>query len=796
MPAPGDKAQEWLPATVPGCVHTDLMANGVTPDPFYGMNELDVRWVESRQWVYRKKFHVPPTLLQHHAVTLVCEGLDTFADIRINGRRAGTTANMFIDHRLNVKRFLKEGENSIEIYFDSPVTHAKALEKREGALRVALEPHRVYVRKAQYSFGWDWGPKLTTSGIWRSIFIEAHNVARVAHPFFRLVSVGKEGAIVEVTANVERFRQARLNARISVAGHGTTLERTIPVRGTRVHCRLHIQDPKLWWPNGYGDQPMYEGTIVLLRKNDPVSEISVSFALRTVKLIQEKDQEGRTFIISINGKKIFCKGADWIPNDTFLPRVQNFTYSRLLRLAADAHMNMLRVWGGGVYESDLFYETCDRLGLMVWQDFMFACGEYPESQWFLTQVDQEVGKTLRRLRNHPSIVVWCGNNECEWLFCNENPGKTPDDMTGALIFGKILPHLCRRLDRSRIYWRSSPFGVGFPNDESNGTRHQWQVWSYWEDFHKYEQDRGRFVAEFGFQAPANRATLEEALHPDHRSPQSPQMEHHNKQVEGPERLYRFQAAHHRVAVDFGEFIYKAQLVQAEALKRAVEHWRRRKFLTAGSIFWQLNDCWPVSSWAIIDSKLRPKAAYFYAKRFFAPLLVSFRADKTAREVWLTSDIDDPVKGVLHLSLDSFEGETRWQREHACDCPPHRSVMIAGVPPTSLQGIDPARHYLRAQIVVQGTVVAENRMLLAEPKHCVFPKPRIAIDVKNPGGNTFTVWARSATFVKDLCVGLAGLDGMFEDNYFDLDAGGARTITCQADTTLRTFRRSLRITSLV
>ncbi|HMD13440.1 MAG TPA: glycoside hydrolase family 2 protein, partial [Bacteroidota bacterium] len=322
---------------------------------------------------------------------------------------------------------------------------------------------------------------------------------------------------------------------------------------------------------------------------------------------------------------------------------------------------MIRVWGGGIYEQDIFYNLCDQMGLMVWQDFMYACGEYPQVGWFLRQAKIEAEQVVKRLRNHPSIVLWCGNNECEWLFCTENPDKTPDDMTGSKIFRKILPEICNAFDGSRPYWRSSPFGKDFPNAESNGNHHQWMVWSYWKDYKEYEKDQARFITEFGFQAPANRRTFEEMTVPDDRQPQSPVMEHHNKQVEGTERLLRFQAAHYRLSTSFDGFIYKGQLVQADALKCAVEHWRRRKFLTSGSLFWQLNDCWPVSSWSVVDSSLQPKAGYYAAKRFFAPVLLSFKQTDKGVEVWVTNDRLERFSGEITVQMKSFQGKSFWKK---------------------------------------------------------------------------------------------------------------------------------------
>ena len=520
---------------------------------------------------------------------------------------------------------------------------------------------------------------------------------------------------------------------------------------------------------------MYLAVVSLIYEGKVIDRITVPFAIRKVKLVQEKDREGKSFIVEVNGKNIFCKGADWIPGDSFIPRIADSTYETLLHLARNAHMNMIRVWGGGIYEQDTFYDLCDRLGLMVWQDFMFACGEYPGEPWFLTQVKEEAEKAVRRLRNHPSIVIWCGNNECEWLFCTENPGKTVDEMRGARIFREVLPDVCRRLDNTRPYWRSSPFGEGFPNDESNGTHHQWTVWSNWRDYKEYSNDNARFVAEFGFQAMANLKTMEEISLREDRHLQSAVMEHHNKQVEGPERLIRFQAAHYRVNDDLDDFIYKSQLVQAEALKHAVEHWRRRMFRTSGTLFWQLNDCWPVSSWAVVDSALRPKAAYYYAKKFFAPLLVSFKQIPRGVEVWITSDFDRRQAVELSVSVRSFNGGKSSVKARTVSIPPNASRQVMMVDEAIVKSVDSTRQYLHANVLMQGRVVSENRFFFVEPKHLQLPRPAVTFSVTSAGDGELKMVLRASKFVKNVRVEVKGGGVTFSDNYIDIDAGAKGVI---------------------
>lgn len=795
LPANNRGITEWMNAAVPGTVHTDLLANRAIPDPFYRMNELDVQWVDSQQWVYRKPFVVDEHFLSAREVELVAEGLDTYARIRINGKGVAETANMFVEHRLSVKQFLRRGTNVIEIMFDSPVARSKKLQKKYGKLDVALEPHRVYVRKAQYSFGWDWGPRLATSGIWRNIFLEASSHPILRHPFVKVVSANKREAVIELSVEIHSTANVPLKLRTVVTGENcvVTNARTARVKGTTF--RLTIPNPKLWWPNGHGEQPLYTAAFTLLRDGTEIHALQTPFAVRTVRLLQEQDAEGESFVIEVNGAKIFCKGADWIPSDSFLPRIANTTYEKLLAMARDAHMNMIRVWGGGCYEQDVFYNLCDKLGLMVWQDFMFACGEYPEQPWFLRQVEKEATKVVKRLRNHPSIVLWCGNNECEWIFCAGNPGKGPDDMSGATIFRDLLPEAVRKFDGTRPYWRSSPFGKGSPNDESNGNHHQWLVWSSWKDYKEYENDNARFVTEFGFQAPANSRTYDSVTRLSDRHMQSQVIEYHNKQVEGTERLFRFQGAHFQLGTNFGDFIYKGQLVQAEALKTAVEHWRRRKFKTAGALFWQLNDCWPVSSWAVIDSALRPKAAYYYSRKFFAPVLVSFKTVGGRIEVWGTNDLLLPVDATLEATLNSFTGKTIWSRSKRARLAANSSKVLGAIISSEYVDEDLSTCYLLARLRSEVGLISENRFFFLEPKHLNLPKAKVQTDLKRIEEGKFELTVRADKFLKYVFVEIEGEEPMFEDNYFDLDARESKRLVFDSRRPMNNLRKRLKFTWL-
>lgn len=791
---PSDKRmlKRWLNALVPGTVHLDLLRNRIIPDPFYRMNENDVQWVDAVCWLYRKEMIIPEEFLSERKVNLIAKGLDTYATITWNGRRAGECANMFIEHRFDVKQFLRRGKNIVEILFDSPTVRSKALEKQYGTLGVALEPHRVYIRKDQYAFGWDWGPKLATSGIWKDIRLEAYSHSRLRDPCVKVMSVSKREATVVLSAEIERLDRSDLTFLGQVDGHGISVSVKKKVKGDKISVALRVPHPNVWWPNGYGEQPLYNAIFILRMNNAEIHSTVVPFGIRVIRLLQEADSAGISFIFEINGKKIFCKGANWIPADSFLPRIPQATYESLLQMAKGAHMNMIRVWGGGIYEQDVFYRLCDKLGLMVWQDFMFACAEYPETKSFVKNVQAEAEQVVRRLRNHPSVVIWCGNNECEWLYCKENPEKTPDDMQGAKIFREILPIVCRKNDGTRPYWRSSPFGKGYLNDESNGNHHQWLVWSGWQDFKAYGKDMARFITEFGFQAVPDRQTIGKVTLSADRFPQSEVMEHHNKQLEGIERLVQFQSAHYRLGSDFGDFIYKSQLTQAEALKFGVEHWRRRKFKTAGTLFWQLNDCWPVSSWSVIDYGLRPKAGYYFAKKFFAPFLVSFKNTSETTDVWITNDIFEEVSFDLTVAFRSFDGKIYWVKNLKIRIPSNSSKRVHGVNRNRCSAYDLRRAYIHARLKLDGHVVSENRFFFKEPKHLLLTSPRIETRLEKISNHVILLTAQSAGFAKSVRVEFTGADVKLDDNYFELDPGEPRTITLLTSCSVNELRKRINL----
>ncbi len=485
---------EWIPASVPGCVHTDLMAAGRIPDPFQRMNVAAVKWVAEKDWLYVREFDVGAALLQNDRVELVCEGLDTFAAVVLNGREIARVENAFHEHVFEVKDALCEGTNTLAVRFDSSNRVATGRQQQYGKLPSSFFGPAPYARKPQYATGWDWGPVLPSCGVWRDIFLRAFNTARI-ESVHAPVQVDGDTGTVRVSVEVKCAGDAplALEAVLSREGKAVASAEVGDVRGC-ANVELRAEHPYLWWPAGSGDPDLYDLSVCLRAGDKELDRRELRVGFRTCEVERTPDAEGESFIFRINGRRIYCKGANWIPADSFPSRIPREKYRELLEMAVDQNANMLRVWGGGIYEPDLFYDLCDELGLMVWQDFMFSCADYPDLDWFHGLVRAEAASAVKRLRNHPSLVLWCGNNENQWA--HEEWGW-PAKFSAEKIYHDILPETCQRLDPTRLYWPSSPYGGPKASCETHGDTHDWNVWHRGRDYDVYRKSRARFVSEFG-----------------------------------------------------------------------------------------------------------------------------------------------------------------------------------------------------------------------------------------------------------------------------------------------------------
>ena len=688
---------DWKQGTVPGCVQLDLIELGEVSDPFYRLNEIEMHRLEEKEWSYRKTFTLDRAARDSDRVELVFEGIDTYADVYLNDTFLGRTENMFIAHRFEVTGILQEGENTVTVRFGSPLTTIKTLERNSPiSLQAGGESARPYVRKAQYAYGWDWGPRIAQVGLWRPVYIEVIREARLCEPYFCTEKLADGRAQVRIQAAVDQYGDgpvAGLSARIQISLDGAVqAQAEAAVRNLRGRLGLAtscpIDQPHLWWPNGLGEQPLYDIRIQLLREGELVDELCFRSGIRTVRLLQQEDSEGVSFVFVVNGVKVWAKGANWIPADNLLPRLRPEDYRELVALACEANMNMLRIWGGGIYEAPAFYQACDEMGIMVWQDFMYACAQYPdEFDWFQDLARAEARAVVTALRNHPSIVLWCGNNENTWGFAEWCDNGEPKYL-GNTIYREILPDVCGELDPSRPYWVSSPYGRTTPNSMGNGDRHSWTVWSRWEDYAGYLSDTGRFLSEFGFQAmPAWRTVLYYTA-PEDRSILSPVMVGHNKMVNGMERLVRFLVGRLGFPKDLQSFVYLTQFNQAEAIKTGVEHWRLRGYLTSGALYWQFNDCWPVASWSCVDYFKRKKGLFYYSRDFFSSVLPILRHEQDPSGgdhivLYGVSERQEEVRAKVRMTSYDLDGTRRAEQRFPVTLAPQSVTKLASYRPAEL-----------------------------------------------------------------------------------------------------------------
>jgi beta-mannosidase len=785
------KEGSWLPAMVPGNVHTDLLAAGEIPDPFYSDNELQVLWVGEADWLYRRAFTVPEWFLAHDQVLLRCKGLDTLATIWLNGKAIGRADNMFRTWEFDVKEYLQPGENEIEIRFDSAVRAGREKLAERYLHNWGIDSHKLpggnYIRKAAYHFGWDWGPRLVTCGIWRDIDLQAFD-SRLGDVQVTQDHNQAGQMRLGVAVTVEKGDKQKLSISCAVSLDGQrVIDGETAVAGDEAAFELPITEPRLWWPNGLGEQPLYEVEVRLMDEAGAVVDTwQKQIGLRTLALDRHVDAWGESFQFVANGVPFFAKGANWIPADSFVTRIPDNHYWQLLADAAAANMNMLRVWGGGIYEQDIFYDYCDRLGLCVWQDFMFACATYPTyDAAFMASVEQEAIDTIRRLRHHACLALWCGNNELEQGLVGEEWTQiTMAKADYAALFDELLPELVAEEDPQTDYWPGSPHSPqGNRYDWNNprwGDAHIWAVWHDKEPFEYYRTCKHRFCSEFGFQSFPEPRTVETYTETEERNITSYVMEHHQRSGIGNQTIIHYMLDWFRLPTSFESTLWLSQIVQGTSMRYAVEHWRRSVPRGMGTLYWQLNDCWPVASWSSLDYFGRWKALHYMARRFYAPVIISGVEDlaRGTVAVHVTSDRVHEEPGEARWLVTRVSGERVGQGNLPLVIP-----ALADLPLVELdlqQWIDqygPRDLLLWLELVDgKGQLLAENLVTLVRPKHLALQEAQIeVISTKQYG----TVTAVTLEAQKPaLWVWLeAEADAVrFSDNFFHLQPGRPLTVT--------------------
>ena len=821
---------EWLPATVPGGVHTDLMALGKIPDPFVSDNELKVMWVAETDWEYRRTFIASAGLLAAENIALICDGLDTIADVYLNGTYLGHAENMFRRWEWDVKPLLIAGENEIRIVFGSPLRFIAGKQAQlplQGGGDIPGGPH---LRKAPCHFGWDWGPKLPPIGIWKELRLEGFSER------FNDVHLRQnlENGIATLSAEIHADERIDAELKISMTVVSPTGERfaaetellsdfvsypdedfsmdlgDFPEDDQNFDCfaviSIQIPNPQLWWPNGYGSQPLYEVEITLKDGETVLDQRTYRIGLRTIELRQEPDQWGKEFTFYVNGVRLFAKGADWIPTDSLPTRITESMLEGLLKSAVDANMNMLRVWGGGYYPEDMFYDLCDRYGILLWQDFMFACGIYPADADFFENVRIEAIENVRRLRHHAALALWCGNNEMEQGWCDWGWNKPDDPLNQRLkdgydrMFHQMLPDLLEFEDPDHPYWPSSasadtPFEGA--NNQVQGDCHYWDVWHGRKPFTAYRTQFPRFMSEFGFQALPPLKTIATYADPADWNMTSYVMEHHQRSGSGNGLMIAQMTDTFRMPKDFASLVYLSLLLQAEGIRYGVEHWRRNRSRVSGTLIWQLNDCWPVASWASLDYFGRWKALHYAAKRFYAPLLLSVEDVGKVMKIHITSDLVEPVDTLVHWRLETLDGEILQKGEQSVRAMALADTFVGSYDFSSQISPENQRNTVFVcEMWRSGNRVACCTTPFVANKHLELRAPDLNIQTRVEGSTLF-VDVSAQTLARFVELSIDGADPVFSDNYFDVPAGAIVTVTCPlpAGLTLDQARKAVSLRSI-
>ena len=742
-----------IPATVPGCVHTDLLAENLIPDPYYGQNELDVQWIGENDWQYHCAFEVSAETLAKERLELVCEGLDTVATLELNGEVVGTSEDMHLAYRFDAKPYVRAGANTLCITFRSALEYACEQVERLGYLPNSAYPHPFnFIRKMACNFGWDWGPSLVTAGIWQPLYLETWDTARIASVRPLVVSASEEKAVAQVHVDLSgKSEGLELSLTLRGPAGRAVAEETGPADVHKT-ITLDVSDPQLWWPVGHGEQPLYTLQVTLKKDETVLDSWQHRIGLRQVRLKTEVDDIGSEFVLEVNGKPIFCKGANWIPDDCFVTRVTPEHYRERVMQALDANMNMLRIWGGGIYEQTTFYDVCDELGVMVWQDFPFACALYPEEEPFGSLVEAEARYQITRLSKHPSLVVWNGNNENLWGYFDwARDGKTWLEWTRGRTWGSgyyfdLLPKLVAEIDPSRPYNPGSPFSGSLalhPGSDSYGTTHIWDVWNVL-DYVNYRTYIPRFASEFGFQGPPNFATLLESIPEGDRDADSPAMLHHQKAEDGNGKLARGLERHFATPENFDDWHFLMQLNQARAVQLGVEWFRAHSGRCMGTLYWQLNDCWPVTSWAAVDGYGRKKLLWYATKNFYADRLLTIQPHGDALFVHLINDSDEPWETILRAQRWAFSGEVCAETVEPVSVQPRRAARFR------LESALSHTKYPTTELLTSEADGQRACWYFARDKQLDYPQPDFEANLeKTADGYVLDLVAQ--TFVRDLCL---------------------------------------------
>ena len=787
---------EWLPASVPGTVHQDLIDNKLLVNPFYGMNEEKVQWVEKEDWVYRTSFNVTEEQLARDAAFLDFEGLDTYADIYLNGSLLKRTDNMFVGYSLPIKDVLRKGENRLQVYFHSPIKQTLPQWETDGFQYPADNDHSktrvsIYSRKAPYSYGWDWGIRLVTSGIWRPVTLSFCDVACIEDYWVEQVSVSENLAkinnVLELNSVSKETQQAEILFICSYKDEKKITDRKAAILNpgsNKIVLPIEISNPHLWMPNGWGEAALYDFEVVVKVGDQVIASEKKRIGLRSIKVVMEDDKDGKSFYFVVNGQPLFAKGSNFIPDDTLLPNVTTERYYQLMKDVKEANHNMIRVWAGGIYEDDRFYDAADEMGILVWQDFIFACSTYPSDTNFLRRVEEEAEYNIKRLRNHACLAMWCGNNEIYegmrfwgwkrkydeviWKEMNEGYNK---------LFHQLLPNMVEKYDAGRFYMHGSPYesNWGRPHTWTIADSHNWGTWYGKKPFESLDTELPRFMSEFGFQSIPEMKTIATFAEPKDYALESKVMNAHQKATIGNALIKKTMALYYDVPEDFEELVYKGLVLQGFGIRHGIEAHRRNRPYCMGSLYWQLNDSWPVVSWSSIDYYGNWKAMHYQGKRAFAPVLLNAFKEGETLNIYTLSDELKAYKNVsLQMQLMDFDGKVLNKKTIKGEVPANMSTLFHKEDYGELT-TNPNNTFLLLTLKDQsGKVLSDIVYYFSYPNDQDLPDTQIRYKVKQMDGKC-EITLSAKQLARDVFIEIPYQGARFTDNFFDLIPGKSKKV---------------------
>ncbi len=813
----------WYPATVPGVVHTDLLQNKIIEDPFFRLNERGLQWIDKEDWVYETCFTLATDMMRKENMELVFEGLDTYADVYLNDECILKADNMFRRWSIPIRQYIREENNILKVYFHSPVKidvpkwdalpyqyPASNDQSENGGL--FNKKISIFARKAGYHYGWDWGPRLVTSGIWRPVYIRAWSDLRINDVFIEQKEVGAGRAVIAGHVELDADKDmdgVLVTITDEVTGRVLGEWQADLKRGTnRVTVDFVLHKPKLWWSNGLGEPFLYRFRTDIIAGGELLDSKTERMGIRSLKVVHQPDKDGHTFYIELNGRPVFAKGANYIPSDNFLPRVTPANYKKTIFDAAGVNMNMLRVWGGGIYENDVFYDLCDEYGIMIWQDFMFACSMYPAEGALLDNIRQEAVDNVKRLRNHACIALWCGNNECQdaWLGWGwkreiERQNKEYADKIWAQYrqqYHVTLPGVVREYAPGTFYWPSSPFAFeGEMSGTTDGDRHYWSVWHGKAPISDYDSEKSRFFSEYGFQSfPEFESVKRYAPYPEDWDIRSEVMMSHQRGGDHANGLIEtYLLNEYKKPRDFRAFLYMNHVLQGDAIKTAIESHRRQMPYNMGTLFWQHNDCWPVASWASRDYYGHWKAQHYYVRKAYDDILISPVVEGDDLKVYAVSDRLENTSGRLQLQVCQFDGTVVRHWDKSVGISGNDSRVCFSAPLAKLlEGANRGTVYVRVDYTDKSGRVYHNNYCLGKQKDMDYPKVDLQTEVRSIEGG-YEVMVSADKFARAVCLSIADNESVYSDNYFDVQPKSSVQVQVRTRLSAEAFNGSLRLTCL-